>query len=575
LSWLDRRRLLEVEELRIGAFICRCGTNIGGFLDVPAIVEYAKTLPHVVFARENLFSCSETGTADIKNAIKEHRLNRVVVAACTPRTHEPTFRAACEEAGLNPFLFEFVNIREHCSWVHKSEGEKATQKAKDLVRMGVARAAALEPKQYIVAPVNPSALVIGGGISGLTACSSLADRGFKVILVEKEDELGGRLRDLYKLYPSNIDASEILKKKIKEVKEHPQVEVFVSSEIKSVKGYIGNYDVTLKKREQEDTTPGAEYNRKVGVIIIATGTDSFIPEGLYNYDGKKIITQLELEKRLREEKDIHANNIIMILCVGSRIKERIYCSRICCMVAIKNAILFKEVNPASNVYILYRDLQSYGTHNEAYLRKAKEAGIRFINYSLDNPPSIDEERLRVYNNILGRELSIEYDLIVLTTPMVPRQEAKELSKMLKVPLDENDFFLEAHVKLRPVDFATDGIYVCGTAHWPASTEESIFQALGAASRASIHLTREQVKVEPIVSALEDEEACRGCGLCAYHCPYNAIEIIETEKGKKARMIEVACKGCGVCASTCYRRAIKMNHFTDEQIKTQINAYLRG
>ncbi|UCE18126.1 MAG: CoB--CoM heterodisulfide reductase iron-sulfur subunit A family protein [Gemmatimonadota bacterium] len=553
-----------MEEIRIGVFVCNCGTNIAGFLDTKAVAEYSKKLPHVVFTRENLYSCSEAGVTDIKNAIIENKLNRVVVAACTPRTHEPLFRASCEEAGLNPFLFEFVNIREQDSWVHKNEWENATDKAKDLIRMGVARAAYLEPKKAIIADVEEKALVMGGGISGLSAALSLADRGFKVYLVEKEKELGGILRNIYRIYPSNIDAADLLAQKIGAVKEHPKIDVFTSSEVSEVKGYIGKYQITIEHKR------GKPKQLNVGVIIVATGASVLVPEDMYNYDGKNVITQLELEQRLRDN-SFDAQNVVMIKCVGARVPERVYCSRICCMTAIKNGIIIKEKNPNAKVFILYRDLMCYGDDNEELLRQAKEHGIRFVGYSLEHPPVVENGTVNVRSSLLGKELSLESDCVVLATPIIPQSGSGTVSKMLKVPLDETKFFLEAHIKLRPVDFATDGIYICGTAHWPAATNESVAQALGAAARASIPLTNKQVNVEPIVSMLFDEDLCRGCGMCAYLCPYGAIEMIETEKGTKAKMIEVACKGCGVCGATCYKRAIKMSHYTNEQIEAQIEA----
>lgn len=553
-----------MEELRIGVFVCNCGTNIAGFLDCKEVAEYARGLPHVVFTRENLYSCSEAGVTDIKNAIIENKLDRVVVAACTPITHEPLFRASCEEAGLNPFLFEFVNIREQDSWVHKNERENATEKAKDLIRMGVARAAYLEPREPIIAGVEERALVIGGGISGLSAALSLANRGFEIHLVEKEKELGGTLRSVYRLYPSNIDASELLTAKISAIENHTNIEIYTESEVKDVRGYIGKYQITIVRKK------GKPKQLSVGVIIVAIGASILVPEDMYNYDGKKVITQLELEKRLKKD-TFDAKNVVMIKCVGARVPERVYCSRICCMTAIKNAIIIKEKHPDARVFILYRDLMCYGDENEELLRRAKEHGIRFIGYSMDHPPVVEDGSVRVQSSLLGKELTLDSDLVVLATPLVPQKDAENLSKMMKVPLDETKFFLEAHIKLRPMDFATDGIYVCGTAHWPAATNESIAQALGAASRASIPLTNKQVNVEPIVSMLIDEDLCRGCGMCAYLCPYGAIEMIETEKGTKAKMIEVACKGCGVCGATCYKRAIKMNHYTNEQIEAQIEA----
>lgn len=554
-----------MEELRIGVFVCHCGTNIAGFLDPTDVANYAKGLPDVVFTRENLFSCSEAGLNDIKQAIVENNLNRVVVAACTPRTHEPTFRAACEDAGLNPFYFEFVNIREHCTWVHKTDPLETAKKAKDLIRMGVARARLLEPQTPIIADAEPSALVIGGGVAGLTAAVSLADRGFQVRLIEREAKLGGMLNRLYRLYPDDISASEFITTKIDKVNNHPLIDVYTDSDINNIRGYIGNYDVTIT------TNQAAQHEFKVGVIIVATGAVQYVPEDMYGYDGKHVIHQLELETLFREYDGFPYNDIVMITCVGSRIPERVYCSRICCMNAIKHAVIIKQRNTNARIWVLYRDLMCYGVANESQLRRAKQYGVRFINYSMDRPPEVREKTVNVYGSILGKELQLTHDLIVLYTPLVPQPDVERLSKLLKVPLDETKFFLEAHIKLRPIDFATDGIHVCGTARWPASTLESIHQSLGAAARASIPMTNRKIKVEPIVSVLADEDACRGCGLCASVCPYGAIKMIETPKGTKANMITVACKGCGTCGATCYKHAIKMSHYTDEQLIAQVQS----
>lgn len=551
-----------MEETRIGVFVCNCGTNIAGFLDCKELAEYSKTLPDVVFTRENLFSCSEAGVTDIKNAIIENKLNRVIVAACTPRTHEPTFRAACQDAGMNPFFFEFVNIREHCSWAHKNEPEPATQKAKDLIRMGVARARLLEAQESIVAKVEPSALVIGGGIAGLTATQSLAARGFEVTLVERANKLGGLMKGLHKIFPGDISAEQLILEKIETLSKYSNVNVMTETNVIDVTGYVGNYVATIQAKNKK------ENKKKFGIIIVATGTKSLIPDGLYKYDGKKIITQMQLEGLLKSGK-FKAKNVVMIQCAGSRNSERIYCSRICCMTAIKGGIFIKQQNPQAKVFILYRDLMCHGIENEELLRRAKELGVRFVKFSENQPPQVEENSVKVFNDVLGREMEINYDAVVLATPLIPNEGVETVSKMLKVPLDEFKFFLEAHIKLRPNDFATDGIYVCGTAHWPATITESIHQALGAAARASIHLTREEVEVEPIVSMLVDEDACRGCGLCASVCPYGSIEMVQTSKGIKANIVAVACKGCGTCGATCYKHAIKMNHFTDEQLTAQI------
>lgn len=548
---------------RVGVFVCRCGVNIGGFLDTAAVMEYAKTLPGVVFSKENLYSCSESGTVEIKKAIQENDLQRVVVASCTPLTHEPLFRAICQEVGVNPYMFEFVNIREHCSWVHMKQREEATEKAKDLIRMGVARAIQLEPLEPIEAEVEPSALVIGGGISGLAAAASLAERDFPVALVEREKELGGMLRHLYKLYPSNVIAEEVLNDWKARVTNNPLIDIYLASEVSNVKGFIGNYHVTIKSQERE--TP-----LKTGVIIVATGAQLWEPpEELYGYNKKEVITQLELEELLKKG-ELKGDKVVMIQCVGAMSSERNYCSRICCVTAIKNAILIKEMNPAATVHILYRQMQAYGDEYEGYLRRAKEVGVRFVNFSPEQPPVVEKQQIKVYHQLLGRELTLPFDLLVLSTPLVSQRGSEALAALLKVPIDQDGFFLEAHIKLRPLDFSTDGIYLCGCAHYPADVGEVVSQALGAASRASIHLTKGYIKVEPIVSSI-DEELCQGCGLCAGLCPYGSIEMVDTPKGRKAKVITVACKGCGICASSCYCRAIRLSHYSNEQVEAQIRA----
>jgi heterodisulfide reductase subunit A len=555
------------EDIRIGVFVCDCGSNIAGYLDCPDIAEYAKKLPNVVFAKENLYTCSEAGINEIKNAIKQEKLNRVVVASCSPRTHEPLFRGSCAEAGLNPYLFEMVNIRDQCSWVHMQERQEGNQKAMDLIRMGVAKAALLKPQEPIQSEMDPKALVIGGGISGMTSALVLANRGYQVFLVEKSKELGGLLRNLHKLAPANIDAQDLLAKQAEAVRNHENIQLLTSTTIKEIQGYIGHYQVTV-------STNGSEDDFGVGVIIIATGAKVFKPEGFYNYDGKGVITQLELEALFKTNK-FKADNVVMIQCVGARNDERKYCSRICCMTAIKNAIAIKEKNPKANVHILYRDIQAYGTENEALYQRSKQLGVRYIKFDQEKPPEVKKDVVQVYHHLLGRELELPQDLVVLSTPLIAGEDNEELSKLLRVTLDANKFFLEAHVKLKPLDFATDGVYLCGNAHYPATIREAISQALGAASRASIPLAKGMMTVEPIVSILADEDACRGCGLCVALCPYGALEIVKTEKGRKVRVIPVACKGCGVCAATCYQHALSINSYTDQQVEEQIRAFLSG
>ncbi len=554
------------EDARVGVFVCRCGSNIGGFLDVPALIAYARELPNVVFSQENLYTCSEAGLTEIKKAIREQRLNRVIVASCTPRTHEPLFRNTCKEAGLNPYLFEFVNIRDQCSWVHMRETQKATEKAKDLIRMGVARARLLEPQEAMEIEVSPSALVIGGGIAGMTCALSLAERGFEVTLVEKEEKLGGLLRGLHKLYPTQEDASTLVEAKIGAVEKSRNIEVLTSATVKEINGFVGNYDVTVQQG-------GREMPFRTGVIVVATGAEEFKPTGMYGYDGVKVVTQLELEKLLKEDK-LSADNVVMIQCAGARDEVRPYCSRVCCMTALNNAMLILDKNPEAHIFVLYRDMQSYGTLYEDLYRQAREKGIIFVKYSPQKPPIVDKETVKVFDEFLGEELSLPYDLAVLSTPLVAHPQAGELAKLLKVPLDEYGFFLEAHVKLRPLDFATDGIYLCGSAHWPSTVSETIAQAYGAASRASIPMSRGRVVAEPIVSVV-DEGKCVGCGLCEKICPFKAIQVEETPKGRIAKTVAASCKGCGVCGAACPQRAITMRHFRDEQMLAEVVALAEG
>jgi heterodisulfide reductase subunit A len=548
------------EELKIGCFICSCGTNIAGFLDVEEVTEYAKSLPGVAFATNTLYSCSETGLHAIKEAIKDHGLNRIIVAACTPRTHEPLFQSTLAETGLCPYYFEMANIRDQCSWVHQQEREGATEKAKDLVRMAVAKASLLEPLEDISVEVEPAALVIGGGISGITTSLNLARRGLAVHLVEREKWLGGLLNDIYTLYPTNEKAEPLLKKYKEMVKKEKRITTHLNAEVASIQGYIGNYTVVLRKDKKETEL-------KIGDIIVATGAVPFVPEGRFSYDGKRVITQMELEKLLKSGK-FKARSVTMIQCVGAREKGRIYCSRICCMTAIKNAYLIKEIDDSIDVHVLYQELQTYGDEYEEYLRMAKEKGILFLRYDPDNPPVVEKGKVRVHDQLFGRDIEVPAEMVVLSTPLVAQPDAAGLAKMLKVPVDEHGFFLEAHVKLRPLDFSTDGVYLCGCAHWPSDIGESISQAAGAAAHAGIPIHNRKVTVAPIISVV-DQDLCSGCGLCTESCPYGAI--LKDPETNRARVIDVVCKGCGICASNCPENAIRINHFKREQLSAQITA----
>jgi len=552
------------EEIRVGVFICHCGTNIGGVVDVPAVTEYAKKLPNVVYAEKNLYTCSSDGVDSIKRAIWRERLNRVVVAACTPRTHEPLFRKACEDAGLNRYIFEFANIRDQCSWIHMREPEKATEKSKDLVRMAVAKASLLEPQEEKRVSVEPTALIIGGGVSGMNTALNLARQGFEAHIVEKETNLGGMLRRLYKLYPTFVDAQEFLHSVIKEVKDEGRIKIWTSATVKNVEGYIGNFDVTIATEENEEVL-------KIGTIIVAIGAQDFKPEGFYHYDGSTVMTQLELEEKLRKcetEGDFSrlGKRVVMIQCVGSRGRKFSYCSKICCTTALKNALVIKDNVPDAEIYILHDGINVYGEF-ESMLIEAREKGIRFVKMEAGHEPDVDEDTIvRVYHANIKKDIEIAADLVVLSTPLISTQEFERISKLLKVPLGPDGFFYEAHVKLRPLDFATDGIYICGTAHGPRDIPESIAQALGASSRASIPMARGFVVPEAITPVVDDS-ACVTCGMCEDNCPYGALKLGET-----LEVIDALCKGCGTCVAACPTGALDQRHFRNSEVEAQIKNF---
>jgi len=540
-------------ELRTGVFVCHCGINIAGVLDIEDLCEYAGTLPTVVAVKPNLFTCAETGITEIKKAIQENDLNRVVVAACTPRTHEPIFRASCQEAGIDPYFFEMVNIREHCSWVHRQAGEAAQAKARDLIRMAVAKAAFLEPLETFRSNVESRALVLGAGISGLTSALALAGEGFEVILLEKEAEMGGLLRDLHKLAPSDMAATEFIAEKISAAEAENRIQCFTSATLEEVTGYIGNYSVRFSSGEEVHT-------QKVGAIIVATGGAPLQPVGLYNYDGKRVITQSELELKLKDGK-IDAKSVVMIQCVGARVPERNYCSRICCMVAIKNSLHIKEIVKDAKIFVLFRDIQAYGVENEALFLKAKEAGVRFIRYSLDNLPVVEDGKVKIYHQAMGKKVPLPADLVVLSTPIVPHDDAQGVAQILKVPVNEYDFFLEAHAKLSPLDFSTSGIYLCGNAHYPASVREAIGQALGAASRAATILSHDTIERVGTVATV-NTGLCSSCFACVKVCPYQVPQM--NEEGK-AEIEPMQCQGCGICVAECPAEAIQFRYVSNEQI----------
>jgi heterodisulfide reductase subunit A-like polyferredoxin len=556
---------------RVGVFICHCGSNIGGFLDVASLTEYTKTLPFVVYVENNLFTCSQDTQTHIKDIIKEHDINRVVVASCTPRTHEPLFQDTMKEAGLNQYLFEMANIRDQCSWVHMKEPQKATEKAKDLLRMAISKAALLKPLPMVTLPVNQNALVLGGGLTGLTAAIMLAEQGFPVFLVEKEKELGGNLRQMYSTLTGD-NVQHILQDLIKKIKENKRIQVFTDTHIDTLTGYIGNFTTIVKEK---DETKELHH----GIVIVATGAQQYTPsEYLYGSD-KRVLTQREFEHQLEKKEGALTKGepIVMIQCVGSRDENHPYCSRICCTQAMKNVLHYLELNKDATVYVLYQDIRTYG-FKEEYYQKARERGVIFIHYYPGRKPVVENIdgalTIRVFDAILGEDLSIHADRLVLSTGIVPPSDNLFLSKMLKVPLNEDGFFLEAHTKLRPVDFATDGVFLAGLAHSPMCIEESIAQALAAVSRACTILSKEFLEL-PGTIAQVNEQRCVGCGLCEQVCVYKAIEMVKKTKDGKEQLIakvnEGLCKGCGVCAGACFSGAITHNSFKDEQILAMIKS----
>ena len=565
-------RDVSKEEPRIGVFVCHCGANIGRIVNVPETVEYCKTLPNVVYAQEQLFSCATNCAKEITDMTREKGLNRVIVAACSPRTLEPLFRDTVREAGLNQYYYDMANIREHCSWVHSKEKEAATQKAKDIIRMSVARACLLEPLQEINLPVNKAALVVGGGIAGMTCALSIANQGHEVYLVEKEKDLGGMARKIHTTL-EGLDVQAYLRDLIRKIYQHRSIHVYTDATVTAVAGYVGNFVTTV--RSDRGVT-----EIKHGAAVIAVGAEVYQPtEYLYGEDDR-VLTHLELEERIasQDEKVLNAESLVMIQCVGCRNEDRNYCSRICCSESIKNALKLKEINPKMDIYILFRDIRTYG-YSEDYYRKAADKEVKFIRYEpQDKPqvePGVSEEgrpvlKVTAPDYILGNKLEIDADIVSLAAAVLPSAGSKEVSQLFKVTLGPDGFFQEAHVKLRPVEFAADGVFLCGTAHYPKLISEAISQAYGAAGRVLTLLSHDTVVASGSVCEVNEKE-CMGCGACISACTYGAIELQETRQGKKAVVNPVLCKGDGLCNAKCPTGAIRLKHFTDEEIIAQIDA----
>ena len=562
---------VSTEEPKIGVFVCRCGTNIGSVVNVPAAVEEAKTLPNVVYAQEQLFSCATNSAKDITALAIEKGLNRVVIAACSPRTLEPLFRDTLREAGLNQYYCDMANIREQCSWVHAKQKEEATEKANDIIRMSVARTRYLKPLQEFDLPVNNAALVIGGGVAGLTTALSIAKQGHEVYLLEKAKELGGMARRIHTTL-DGMDVDAVLDDMIAQVYKSPLVHVSHEAVIKNVAGYVGNFVTTVE-------TEGRIKELKHGAAVIAIGADVYEPvEYLYGED-ERVMTHLELGERIAEKEEaiIGAESLVMIQCVGCRNEDRNYCSRVCCSHAVKNALKLKKLNPEMQIYVLYRDIRTYG-FNEDFYREASENDVKFIRYEPENGPEVEatvEEgkpviRVTLPDAVLGVKLAIDADYLSLAAAVLPSASTKQVAKQFRVTLSPDEFFKEAHVKLKPVAFATDGVYLCGTAHYPKHITETINQAYGAAGQVVSLLSHETISASGSVCEVVEND-CVTCGACITACKYEAIDFIDTPNGKKAWVNPILCKGDGVCSAKCPTKAIGLKHFTDDALLSQIDA----
>jgi heterodisulfide reductase subunit A len=560
------------EEPRIGVFVCHCGANIGSVVNVPSTVDYATDLPNVVHAQEQLFSCANNAINEITELAEEKGLNRVVIAACSPRTLESLFRDTLREAGLNPYFCEMANIREQCSWVHSKEKEAATEKAKDIIRMSVARAGHLEPLQEFDLPVNKTALVVGGGIAGLTCALSIANQGHQVHLVDKAKELGGLARRI----PTTLEGMDVhayLDDLIQSVYNNPMVHVSHEATIKSVSGYVGNFTTILESQ-------GRTKEIKHGAAVIATGAGLYEPTEYLYGENDRVITHLELGEKIAagDESIVGADSLAMIQCVGCRNEDRDYCSRVCCSHAIKNALKLKELNPGMAIYILFRDMRTYG-FKEDYYRDAADKGVTFVQFEPGDEPHVEAAtndagnpclRVGVPDAILGGRLELDVDILSLAAAVVPSAQTKEIAGLFKVTLNPDGFFKEAHVKLRPVEFAADGVYLCGMAHYPKHIDETISQAYGAAGRVLTLLSHDTVVASGSVCEVKEYD-CVSCGACITACTYDAIEFCDTPKGLKARVNPVLCKGDGLCCTKCPTHAIELKHFTDEALLSQIDA----
>ncbi len=562
-------RDVSLDEPRIGVFVCHCGANIGSVVNVPTTVEYALSLPDVVYAQEQLFSCATNSAKEITDLAGEMGLNRVVIAACSPRTLEPLFQDTLREAGLNPYYLDMANIREHCSWVHSKQKEDATRKALDLIRVSVARARRLEPLQEFDLPVNKTALVVGGGIAGMTCALSMAKQGHTVHIVEKNQELGGMARRLHTTL-EGLDVQTYLDDLIRQVYRNPLIHVSHAAAIKNVRGYIGNFTTTVESE-------GRIKEIKHGASVLAIGAEEYKPEEYLYGQNEKVLTHMELGEAIAEGHDtvLNAQTLVMIQCVGSRNEERNYCSRVCCSHAVKNALKLKQKNPAMQIYILFRDMRTYGLREDAY-REAADKGVMFIRYTPEDGPQVEATRadgkavirVTVSDTILGQRLELDADILSLAAAVVPSAATQEMATLFKVALSPDNYFKEAHVKLRPVEFATEGVYLCGTAHYPKHIPETINQANGAAGRVLTLLSKDTVATSGTVCEIYPH-SCVGCLTCLPLCPYEAISY--DRSGRVCRVNKVLCKGCGNCASACPSHSAQLQGYKPDQLLVQIGA----
>ncbi|MGB9887842.1 MAG: FAD-dependent oxidoreductase, partial [Moorellales bacterium] len=562
-------RDVSSEEPRVGVFICHCGLNIASVVDVEAVTEFAKRLPGVVYAEHNLYTCSQDSLKRIKDIIEQKNLNRVVVASCTIRTHQPLFREALREAGLNQFLFEMANIRDQCSWVHRSEPQPATEKAKDLVAMAVAKVRTHRPLRLNPVPVVQKALVIGGGVAGLTAALSLADQGYPTFLVERQPELGGYLRSL-RFSLEGVDLQGFLLGLVQRVREHPLIQVYTRAVIEDFGGHQGHFVTTISVGEA-----GREHVRRTerlehGVVIVATGTEENRPQEYFLGEDRRVLTNTEFEQQLAAATALtrSCRQVVFIQCVGSRNAEHAYCSRVCCSHTLKNALRLKDLNPDAEVYVLFRDLRAYG-FLERYYREARTKGVVFVPYPDDRLPEVAREEnelcVRVYDRGLGEELLLKPDLLVLATGAVSPAGIEKLANQLKLTRNEDGFFVETHAKLGPMDCPSSGIFLCGSAHAPKSLGEAIAQAKGAAARAATILAQAELMVGGVVAVVEPEK-CAACLTCVRVCPYGVPRINEQNV---AEINAVQCQGCGTCAGECPAKAIQLEHYRDEQLIAKV------